>query len=51
MLQLCYIMHDCSGVLPGAPDLKVTGGEVVFDHVTFAYDEARPILHLPAFGI
>ena len=29
---------------PGAPDLKVTGGEVVFDHVTFAYDAARPIL-------
>jgi ABC-type transport system involved in Fe-S cluster assembly fused permease/ATPase subunit len=29
---------------PGAADLKVSGGEVVFDHVTFGYDAARPIL-------
>ncbi len=29
---------------PGAADLKVTGGELVFDNVTFAYDPARPIL-------
>ncbi|WP_323042527.1 ABC transporter ATP-binding protein/permease [Gemmobacter sp.] len=28
----------------GAPDLKVTGGEVVLDDVQFAYDPARPIL-------
>ena len=29
---------------PGAPDLQVTGGELVFDNVSFAYDPARPIL-------
>ena len=29
---------------PGAPDLKVTGGEVELDAVKFAYDPARPIL-------
>jgi ATP-binding cassette subfamily B protein len=29
---------------PGAPDLKVTGGEVVFDAVEFGYDPQRPIL-------
>jgi len=29
---------------PGAPDLAVKGGEVVFDHVAFGYDAARPIL-------
>ncbi|MFD0978477.1 ABCB family ABC transporter ATP-binding protein/permease [Tropicimonas aquimaris] len=29
---------------PGAPDLKVSGGEVVFDDVHFSYDPERPIL-------
>jgi ATP-binding cassette, subfamily B, heavy metal transporter len=29
---------------PGAPDLRVKGGEVVFDHVAFGYEAARPIL-------
>ncbi|RUS60612.1 ABC transporter ATP-binding protein/permease [Pseudorhodobacter sp. E13] len=29
---------------PGATDLKVSGGEVVFDNVQFGYDAARPIL-------
>jgi ATP-binding cassette subfamily B protein len=29
---------------PGAPALRVTGGEVVFDDVSFAYDGERPIL-------
>jgi len=29
---------------PGAPELKITGGEVVFDQVEFGYDAARPIL-------
>ena len=30
---------------PGAPALQVAGGEIVFDHVDFHYDKARPILH------
>lgn len=29
---------------PNAPALKVLGGEVVFDHVDFAYEPGRPIL-------
>ena len=29
---------------PGAPDLKVTGGEVVLDRVAFGYESARAIL-------
>jgi ATP-binding cassette subfamily B protein len=29
---------------PGAPALRVAGGEVVFDRVEFGYDAARPIL-------
>jgi len=29
---------------PGAPDLRVTSGEVVFDRVEFSYDPSRPIL-------
>jgi ATP-binding cassette subfamily B protein len=29
---------------PGAPALKVTGGEIVFDDVRFGYEAARPIL-------
>ncbi|MDF3033090.1 MAG: putative multidrug export ATP-binding/permease protein [Alphaproteobacteria bacterium] len=38
---------------PDAPPLKVSGGEIVFDHVSFSYGPDRPILkdisfHLPA---
>jgi ATP-binding cassette, subfamily B, heavy metal transporter len=29
---------------PGAKELEVRGGEVVFDDIVFAYDRARPIL-------
>ncbi|MGL6211263.1 MAG: ABCB family ABC transporter ATP-binding protein/permease [Paracoccaceae bacterium] len=29
---------------PGAAELKITGGEVVFDRVDFGYEAARPIL-------
>ena len=29
---------------PGAKPIAVTGGEIVFDNVAFAYDPARPIL-------
>ena len=29
---------------PGAPDLKVTGGEIRFDNVVFAYDPERTVL-------
>ena len=30
---------------PGAPDLEPVAGEIVFDDVTFGYDEARLVLH------
>jgi len=36
---------------PSAPALKVTGGEVRFDNVTFAYDPRRPILKNLSFVV
>jgi ABC-type transport system involved in Fe-S cluster assembly fused permease/ATPase subunit len=36
---------------PGAKPLVVTGGEVRFDHVDFAYDARRAILHDVSFTI
>jgi len=36
---------------PGAPPLKVIGGEIVFDHVDFHYEKARPILHDVTFRV
>jgi ABC-type transport system involved in Fe-S cluster assembly fused permease/ATPase subunit len=36
---------------PGAPALAVSGGEIVFDHVDFHYDMARPILHDVSFRV
>ena len=37
--------------VPGAKALNVTQGEVRFEHVSFAYDPARPILHDVSFVI
>jgi ATP-binding cassette subfamily B protein len=36
---------------PGAPDLVVTRGEVVFDRVSFHYDPRRPILRDVSFRV
>jgi ATP-binding cassette subfamily B protein len=36
---------------PGAPALQVTRGEIVFDHVSFAYDPRRPILKDVSFRV
>ena len=36
---------------PGAPALQVGGGEIVFDHVDFHYEMARPILHDVSFRV
>lgn len=36
---------------PGSPPLEVRGGEIVFDHVDFAYDAGRPILQDVSFTI
>ena len=36
---------------PDAPDLAVTAGEVRFEHVSFAYNADRPILHDVSFTI
>ena len=36
---------------PGRADLKVSGGEIVFDHVDFHYEKARPILHDVSFRV
>ena len=37
--------------VPGAPALQVRQGHVRFEHVSFAYDPARPILHDVSFEI
>ncbi len=37
--------------VPGAQALVVSDGEVRFEHVSFAYDPARPILHDVSFTI
>ena len=37
--------------VPGAQPLNVDGASVVFSHVSFAYDPARPILHDISFEI
>jgi ABC-type transport system involved in Fe-S cluster assembly fused permease/ATPase subunit len=39
------------GDKPDAPELKVSGGEIVFDHVDFHYEKARPILHDVSFRV
>ena len=36
---------------PDAPALEVAGGEIVFDHVDFHYEKARPILHDVSFRV
>ena len=36
---------------PGAPALQVTRGEIVFDHVFFAYDPRRPIIKDVSFRV
>ena len=36
---------------PGAPALKVAGGEIVFDKVDFHYEKSRPILHEVSFRV
>jgi ABC-type transport system involved in Fe-S cluster assembly fused permease/ATPase subunit len=36
---------------PGAPPLAVSGGEIMFDHVDFHYEKARPILHDVSFRV
>ena len=36
---------------PDARPLAVAGGEIVFDHVDFHYDKARPILHDVSFRV
>ncbi len=36
---------------PGAPALQVPRGEIVFDHVSFAYDPRRPILKDVSFRV
>jgi ATP-binding cassette subfamily B protein len=37
--------------VPGAQPLKISGGNVVFNHVNFAYEPSRPILHDVSFEI
>jgi ABC-type transport system involved in Fe-S cluster assembly fused permease/ATPase subunit len=43
MFRLLKVRADVQDK-PGAPDLEVPQGEIVFDHVSFHYDWRRPIL-------
>jgi ATP-binding cassette subfamily B protein len=36
---------------PGAPDLKVSGGSIRFEHVAFSYESRRQILHDVSFEV
>ncbi len=47
MDQLVKLLNEKPEITdkPGAPDLVVTHGEVRFEHVAFAYQPDRPILH------
>lgn len=51
-LQLVRARHDVVDV-PGAAALRVTRGEIAFEHVTFAYEVNKPVfdqlcVHIPA---
>lgn len=50
MFSLMDVEPDVQDV-PGAKDLQVTKGEIEFDHVSFAYDPARPILKQVSFKV
>ncbi|HEX8307964.1 MAG TPA: ABC transporter ATP-binding protein/permease [Allosphingosinicella sp.] len=50
LVQLLEVQPDVTDA-PGSPDLVVTGGEVSFDAVTFAYDPRRPILKDVSFDV
>ncbi len=47
MEQLIKLLDEEPEIVdrPDAPELNVTQGEVRFEHVAFAYQEERPILH------
>jgi ATP-binding cassette subfamily B protein len=50
MLRLLSVKAEVADK-PGAPDLAVTRGEIVFDRVSFAYDPRRPILEEVSFRV
>ncbi|WP_042299476.1 ABCB family ABC transporter ATP-binding protein/permease [Paraburkholderia kururiensis] len=50
MFSLMGVMREVPDA-PNAPPLAVRGGEVRFDHVNFAYEASRPILHDVSFTI
>ena len=53
MEKMFEIMDEAPEVAdkPGAPDLALTGGDIVFDNVDFAYDPRRPILKGVSFRV
>src|SRR5262245_43414697 len=53
-MESMFGLHDVKTEIadkPGAPALSVSGGEIVFDHVDFHYEKARPILHDVSFRV
>ena len=53
MEKMFDVLHVAQEVKdkPGAPDLKVAGGEVRFENVVFAYEPERTILHGISFTV
>ncbi len=53
MEQMFGLLHVSAEVAdkPDAKPLAVGGGEIVFEHVDFHYDKARPILHDVSFRV
>src|SRR3546814_14855186 len=47
------LLHSDAEVrdVPGAPDLQLSRGEIVFDNVSFGYDPRRPILKGVSFTV
>ena len=53
-MEAMFKLLDTEAEIADAPDarpLVVTGGEIRFDHVDFAYEARRPILHDVSFAV
>ncbi len=53
MESMFNLLHQTPEIedAPGAPALRVTGGEIKFEHVRFAYEAGRTILHDVTFTV
>ena len=53
MEAMFSLLHEDEEVIdkPNAPDINITGGEVIFSNVSFAYDPRRAVLDGVSFAI